>query len=316
MKVDVIGGGPAGLYFAILMKKDRPDADITVFERNRPDDTFGFGVVFSDETLAAFEAYDRESYREIVDNFAYWDDIEIHFKGTVRRIGGNGFCGCSRVTLLRLLQERARALGVALRFETVVDASLAAHTDADLIVAADGINSAIREVRRDHFGTKIDLRPNKFAWMGSTRAFDAFTFFFRETEHGIGENDGENSQRFVRHVRAAFVRPHHERNRGRGKQQQHQRALQLREKAPPARHRRRGRQLVAAVALEAGARLGRRQPMSRVACEPRQHFVRAQRVRIFRAHGVHSCPPARCPFDLRQDAGRGPARPLAGGRLT
>ena len=160
MKVDVIGGGPAGLYLAILIKKDRPDAEITVFERNRPDDTFGFGVVFSDETLAAFEAYDRESYQAIVDNFAYWDDIEIHFKGTVRRIGGNGFCGCSRVTLLRLLQERARALGVALEFETIVDASLAAHAGADLIVAADGINSAIRDARRDHFGTKIDLRPN------------------------------------------------------------------------------------------------------------------------------------------------------------
>jgi anthraniloyl-CoA monooxygenase len=185
MKVHVIGGGPAGLYFAILMKKGRPEADITVFERNRPDDTFGFGVVFSDETLATFEAYDRESYRAIVDHFAYWDDIEIHFKGTVRRIGGNGFCGCSRVNLLRLLQDRARALGVALKFETVIDAGLAAHADADLIVAADGINSAIREARRDHFGTKVDLRPNKFAWMGSTRAFDAFTFFFRETEHGI-----------------------------------------------------------------------------------------------------------------------------------
>jgi anthraniloyl-CoA monooxygenase len=185
MKVDVIGGGPAGLYFAILMKKSQPDADITVFERNRPDDTFGFGVVFSDETLATFEAHDRESYRAIVDNFAYWDDIEIHFKGAVRRIGGNGFCGCSRMTLLRLLQERARALGVGLRFEANIDAGLAAHAGADLIVAADGINSAIREARRDHFGTRIDLRPNKFAWMGSTRGFDAFTFFFRETEHGI-----------------------------------------------------------------------------------------------------------------------------------
>lgn len=185
MKVDVIGGGPAGLYFAILMKTSRPDADIAVFERNRPDDTFGFGVVFSDETLATFAAHDPDSYRAIIANFAYWDDIEIHFKGAVRRIGGNGFCGCSRMTLLRLLQERARALGVAFRFETTVDAGLSAHADADLIVAADGINSAIREARRDHFGTKIDLRPNKFAWMGSTRAFDAFTFFFRETEHGI-----------------------------------------------------------------------------------------------------------------------------------
>ena len=112
MKVDVIGGGPAGLYFAILAKKAWPQMQLTVYERNRPDDTFGFGVVFSDETLETFEKYDRESYRAITDNFAYWDDIEIHFKGTVHRVGGNGFCGCSRVTLLRLLQERARALGV------------------------------------------------------------------------------------------------------------------------------------------------------------------------------------------------------------
>jgi anthraniloyl-CoA monooxygenase len=185
MQVHVIGGGPAGHYFAILMKKAWPDTQLTVFERNRADDTFGFGVVFSDETLDTFKAYDPESYHAITDNFAYWDDIEIHFKNAVHRIGGNGFCGCARTTLLRLLQERARALGVAMRFETEIDAGLAAHKDADLIVAADGINSAIRDMRREHFGTKIDLRPNKFAWMGSTRSFDAFTFFFRETEYGI-----------------------------------------------------------------------------------------------------------------------------------
>ena len=142
MKVDVIGGGPAGLYFAILAKKAWPQMQLTVYERNRPDDTFGFGVVFSDETLETFEKYDRESYRSITDNFAYWDDIEIHFKGTVHRVGGNGFCGCSRVTLLRLLQERARALGVEMKFQTEIDP--AAHRDADLIVAADGINSRIR----------------------------------------------------------------------------------------------------------------------------------------------------------------------------
>jgi anthraniloyl-CoA monooxygenase len=183
MNVDIIGGGPAGLYFAILAKKAWPQMRLTVYERNRPDDTFGFGVVFSDETLETFEKYDRESYRAITDNFAYWDDIEIHFKGTEHRIGGNGFCGCSRVTLLRLLQERAGALGVEMKFQTEIDP--AGHRDADLIVAADGINSRIRAEHADAFKPSTDLRRNKFTWMGSTRPFDAFTFFFRETEHGI-----------------------------------------------------------------------------------------------------------------------------------
>lgn len=185
MKIDVVGGGPAGLYFAILTKKAWPDTDITVFERNRPDDTFGFGVVFSDQTLQTFGTHDRESYQAITDSFAYWDDVEIHFKGTVQRIGGNGFCGCSRMTLLRILCDRAHRLGVKIAFQTEVDPSLLQHRDADLIVAADGVNSRIRETYRGHFGTKIDHRPNKFAWMGSTRPFDAFTFFFKETEHGI-----------------------------------------------------------------------------------------------------------------------------------
>ena len=183
MKVDIIGGGPGGLYFAILAKKAWPAMRITVYERNRADDTFGFGVVFSDETLETFEKYDLESYRAITANFAYWDDIEIHFKGTVHRIGGNGFCGCARVTLLKLLHERARQLGVELKFQTEVDP--AQLRDADLVVAADGINSRIRAQHADVFRPETDLRPNKFAWMGSTRPFDAFTFFFRETEHGI-----------------------------------------------------------------------------------------------------------------------------------
>src|ERR1700738_5188335 len=185
MQVDVIGGGPAGLYFAILAKKAWPQMRLTVFERNRADDTFGFGVVFSDETLQTFEQYDRESYRAITDNFAYWDDIEINFKGTVHRVGGNGFCGCSRRTLLRLLHERARTFGIELKFETEVTDLGAMLRDADLVVAADGINSRVRETFAEQFQPEIDLRPNKFCWMGSTRAFDAFTFFFRETEHGI-----------------------------------------------------------------------------------------------------------------------------------
>ncbi len=184
MKVHVIGGGPAGLYFAILMKKAWPQTRITVFERNRPDDTFGFGVVFSDQTLDTFEAYDRESYRAIIGHFAYWDDIEIHFRGTTHRIGGNGFCGCSRTNLLKILGRRARSLGVELKYQSEISLTPAIR-GADLVVAADGINSRVRETFAEKFRPSIDLRPNFFSWMGSTRPFDAFTFFFRETEHGI-----------------------------------------------------------------------------------------------------------------------------------
>jgi anthraniloyl-CoA monooxygenase len=183
MKFAVIGGGPAGLYFAILMKKLRPQSAITVYERNKADDTFGFGVVFSDQTLDIFQRYDDESYRMIRDAFAYWDDIEVQFKGTVHRVGGNGFCGCSRRTLLLLLQQRASALGVELKFQ--IDIEDETTLDADVIVVADGINSRVREKYRDHFRPETDLRPNQFAWMGSTKPLDAFTFIFRETPHGI-----------------------------------------------------------------------------------------------------------------------------------
>jgi anthraniloyl-CoA monooxygenase len=185
MKIAVAGGGPAGLYFALLMKRDWPALDITVIERNRADDTFGFGVVFSDQTLDLFKAADMPSYEAIRESFAYWDDIAIHFKGQVHRVGGNGFCGCSRRTLLLLLQERARALGVVLRFETDLGDSAALQREYDLVVAADGINSLIREMHKEHFQPETDLRPNRFVWMGSTRPLDAFTFFFKETLHGI-----------------------------------------------------------------------------------------------------------------------------------
>ena len=181
----VVGGGPAGLYFALLMKRDWPDLDITVFERNQPDDTFGFGVVFSDQTLDIFKAADEASYAAIRDNFAYWDDIEVHFKDSVHRVSGNGFCGCSRRSLLLLIQARARQLGVELRFGEEAADIEALKTSYDLVVGSDGINSRIREGWRDRFQPEVDLRPNHFTWMGSTRPFDAFTFFFKETPHGV-----------------------------------------------------------------------------------------------------------------------------------
>lgn len=185
MRIAVVGGGPAGLYFALLMKRDWPELEVTVFERNQPDDTFGFGVVFSDQTLDTFKAADAVSYRAIVDNFAYWDDIEIHFKDATFRVPGNGFCGCSRRSLLMLVQERCRQLGVALKFgEEAADIELLKR-EFDLVVAADGINSRIRDGWRERFKPQTDLRPNKFTWMGSTRPFDAFSFFFKQTEHGL-----------------------------------------------------------------------------------------------------------------------------------
>jgi anthraniloyl-CoA monooxygenase len=185
MNVHIIGGGPAGLYFAILMKKAWPQTRITVFERNKPDDTFGFGVVFSDQTLEAFESYDRETYRQIVGHFAYWDDIEIHFRGTTHRIGGNGFCGTSRTMLLKILGRRAHSLGIDLKYQSEADPLKSTTRGADLVVAADGINSRTREAFKDQFKPTIELRPNYFAWMGSKRPMDAFNFFFKETPHGI-----------------------------------------------------------------------------------------------------------------------------------
>lgn len=185
MRIAVVGGGPAGLYFALLMKRDWPDLTIDMFERNQADDTFGFGVVFSDQTLDIFRAADAESYAAIRDNFAYWDDIEIHFKGRVHRVPGNGFCGCSRRSLLMLIQDRARSLGVNLHFGAEAADIETLKRDYDLVVAADGINSRIREGWKERFQPEVDLRPNHFTWMGSTRPFDAFTFFFKQTEHGV-----------------------------------------------------------------------------------------------------------------------------------
>ena len=185
MNIAIIGGGPAGLYFSILHKLARPGASITVFERNRPGDTFGFGVVFSDQTLDNLEAADPVSFKAITDEFAYWDDIEIRHKGHAFRISGNGFCGFARSTLLDILAKRAESLGVELRFGTEVESVEALMESHDLVVLGDGINSATRDGFAEHFQPVVDLRPNKFVWMGSECPLDAFTFAFEETPHGV-----------------------------------------------------------------------------------------------------------------------------------
>jgi anthraniloyl-CoA monooxygenase len=183
MKITVIGGGPGGLYFSILTKKAMPDCEIDIYERNKPDDSFGFGVVFSDETLGEFLKRDMKSYELIRSKFAYWDDIIIARDGESVNIAGNGFCGCSRKTLLQLLQQRCVEEGVNLHFEQNVE-DLSQFADSDIILATDGISSAIRTQYQKEFGTKIELKKNRFVWLGSTKPLDAFTYFFRSTSHG------------------------------------------------------------------------------------------------------------------------------------
>ena len=183
MKIVCIGGGPAGLYFAILMKLRDPAHHLTVIERNSPNDTFGWGVVFSDETLRNLKGGDPLTEARISESFAHWDDIDIHFRGRVIRSGGHGFCGIERKRLLNILQERAADLGVELIFNREVR-DVTGFDDADLIVAADGVNSAIRTRYADHFKPSIEVRTNRFAWLGTHKLFEAFTFIFVKTEFG------------------------------------------------------------------------------------------------------------------------------------
>jgi anthraniloyl-CoA monooxygenase len=189
LKIAVLGGGPAGLYFALLMKKADPDHQVTVLERNPQGATFGWGVVFSDQTLGNFKAADPESFQEISDNFARWDDIDVHVKGRTITSGGHGFAGIARVKLLEILQNRAAALGADLRFGVEVqdDGDLPALGlgDADLIVGADGVNSALRRKYAEHFQPDLIQGRAKFIWLGTTKPFDAFTFAFVENQAGV-----------------------------------------------------------------------------------------------------------------------------------
>jgi anthraniloyl-CoA monooxygenase len=184
MKIICLGGGPAGLYFSILAKKSNPQWDITVLERNRANDTFGWGVVFSDKTMGGFRGADPETHAEIIRAFRHWDDIDVHFKGRTLTSGGHGFCGIARIELLRILQERAAGLGVSLEFETEVTNPDTYAARYDLVIAADGVSSVTRQKHRDVFRPSIDVRPNRFIWLGSRRKLDAFTFDFSETEWG------------------------------------------------------------------------------------------------------------------------------------
>ena len=184
MRIACLGGGPAGLYFAISMKLRDPRHEIDLFERNRPDDTFGWGVVFSDQTVENLMANDPVSGAVIRDEFAHWDDIEVHVRGACIRSSGHGFIGIDRKRLLNILQERARELGVKLHFEHEASPDLDDWGGYDLVIAADGANSRIRTRYEEHFGVDVQLRKNKFFWFGTTRAFEAFTFAFEQTEAG------------------------------------------------------------------------------------------------------------------------------------
>ncbi|MBT9488721.1 MAG: bifunctional salicylyl-CoA 5-hydroxylase/oxidoreductase [Rubrivivax sp.] len=183
MKIVCIGGGPAGLYFALLMKQLDPAHDITVVERNRPYDTFGWGVVFSDATMDNMREWDPVTAAQIQQAFNHWDDIELQIKGRTIRSGGHGFVGIGRKKLLNILQARCEQLDVKLVFETEADSD-ADYPDADLVIASDGINSRIRSKYAASFQPDIVTRPNRFIWLGTHKLYDAFTFLFEKTEHG------------------------------------------------------------------------------------------------------------------------------------
>ena len=184
MRAVCLGGGPGGLYFAISLKRRDPTHDVTVIERNRPNDTFGWGVVLSDETLANLHANDQESAARIRESFVYWDDIEVHYRGKTVRSGGHGFSGIGRKRLLNILQERALSLDVKLDFETEAK-DVSAYADYDLVVGSDGANSRVRSALADKFRPDIDVRACKYIWLGTRQTFhDAFTFIFEQTEHG------------------------------------------------------------------------------------------------------------------------------------
>ncbi len=184
MRIAVLGGGPAGLYFALLMKKANPGHDITTFDRNEADNTFGWGIVFSDKTMDGFREADEKVVNEIEANFRHWDDIDVHFKGRKITSSGHGFCGIARLKLQEIFQRRCAELGVKMVWQTeITDPDMYAR-DYDLVVGADGVFSTVRGKHEAHFNPRIDLRTCRFIWLGTRKKLDAFTFAFKETEFG------------------------------------------------------------------------------------------------------------------------------------
>ena len=184
MRIEILGGGPAGLYFALLLKQKAPEHDIHITERNRPNDTFGWGVVFSDETLGNFLAADPPTHAAITESFVHWDAIDVCYRGEVERSCGHGFSGVSRKKLLQILQARCAELGIRMSFETEVE-SVAGYRDADLVIAADGVNSNTRAELAEHFEPDVLPGTAWFIWLGTTKVFDAFKFFHASNEHGF-----------------------------------------------------------------------------------------------------------------------------------
>jgi len=182
MKINIIGGGPAGMYFAILMKKADASHQITVYERNGPDDTFGWGVVFSGKTLTNLRAADEESHAEITRSFAAWDNVDVVHRGEKISIHGNSFSGISRLGLLKILQGRCEQLGIELLFRTEINDLESLRADCDLLLAADGVNSTARKQYAAEFGPSLDVRPNRYIWYGTHKLFHGLTLTFRENE--------------------------------------------------------------------------------------------------------------------------------------
>ena len=185
MKINIIGGGPAGMYFAILMKTADAARNIIIYERNGPDDTFGWGVVFSGKTLANLREADEASHADITRDFEAWDNVDVVHRGEKISIHGNSFSGIARIRLLKILQKRCEDLGIEINFQTEIAKIDSLRADCDLLVGADGVNSSVRQKFADEFNPKLSVRPNKYIWYGTNQLFHGLTLTFRETSAGV-----------------------------------------------------------------------------------------------------------------------------------